>query len=304
MASLPLHPGLKAEIGPALAQLVRGMGEQCLSDHAFSNLYLFRHVHAYRYLPGRLPCVSGRTYDGVRHLMPLFRLHEVPVLELHALLGDHDCFYPLARRDVDKLDPRAFACSQSADDADYLYPSANFREYRGLALGKKRNLMKQLLAAHLVHSRPYGRELEDDALTILDGWMHDKGKGKGQADQAACTEALLGAADFGMEGFVHYADGRPAGFLLAQEIQPAVFVMRFAKALNTFNGIYQYMFHHFCTHFERPVAWLNFEQDMGLANFRRTKRSYQPACQLGKFRVHLHERTASSHFTQDGPARA
>ena len=47
------------------------------------------------------------------------------------------------------------------------------------------------------------------------------------------------------------------------------------------------MFHHFCTHFDGPVHWLNFEQDMGLPNFRRTKLSYQPAELLAKFRVSL-----------------
>lgn len=289
LAGRPLDLDLKAQIEPALERLVRGMGEQCLSDHAFSNLYLFRRVHAYRYLPGRYPCVSGRTYDGVRHLLPLFRLHEAPAPEAQALLRDHDCFYPVAGRDAELLDPQVFVCSQSRDDADYLYASANFRDYRGSALGKKRNLMKQLLAAHALRCRPYTRELRDDALSVLDGWMHDKVKGKGEADQAACAEALQHAAEFGLEGFVHYVDDRPVGFLLAQEIQPTVFVMRFAKGLNAFKGIYQYMFHHFCVRFDRPVEWLNFEQDMGLANFRRTKLSYRPASLLGKFRVRLRE---------------
>ena len=284
---MPLDLDLKADIESALERLVGGCGEQCLSDHAFSNLYLFRQVHAYRYLPGPYPCVSGQTYDGVRHLLPLFPLHQAPLSELRALLAGHDCFFPVARRDTELLDSQRFVCTQSRDDADYLYPGANFRDYRGRALAKKRNLMKQLLAAHDLSCKPYAPALRPDALALLEGWMRDKVKGQGEADQAACAEALQHAADFGLAGFVHYAEGRPAGFLLAQEIQPTVFVMRFAKGLEAFKGIYQYMFHHFCTHFERPVAWLNFEQDMGLANFRRTKLSYQPASLLEKFRVRL-----------------
>lgn len=290
MAGLPLHLDLQAEIEPVLARLVRGMGERCLSDHAYSNLYLFRHVHDYCYLPGSHPCVSGLTYDGVRHLLPLFHLRDVPVPELRALLGGFDCFYPLPRREVESLDPRVFVCSESRNDADYLYAGANFRDYRGAALGKKRNLMKQLLAAHKLRSRPYAPDLRDDALALLDGWMRDKRKDKGEADHVACSEALQHAQEFRFEGFVHYADSRPAGFLLAQEIQPAVFVVRFAKGLRAFKGIYQYMFHHFCARFERPVEWLNFEQDMGLANFRRSKLSYQPVSLLSKFRVRLRGR--------------
>ena len=75
--------------------------------------------------------------------------------------------------------------------------------------------------------------------------------------------------------------------LFRSEIQPAVFVVRFAKGLDAFKGLYQYMFHHFCSHIGRPLEWLNFEQDLGQVNFRRTKLSYQPSALLGKFRVRL-----------------
>jgi len=88
------------------------------------------------------------------------------------------------------------------------------------------------------------------------------------------------------------AGGRePPGFVLAQELQPGVFAMRFAKGLDSHPGIYPHMFQHFCTHFEacfgRGVRWLNFEQDMGIAGFRRSKRSYAPAAMVEKLRVRL-----------------
>lgn len=284
---LLLDLGQQAEIDSALRRLAGGAPEQCLSDFAFSNLYLFRSAHDYRYLPGPHACISGRTYDGKRHLLPLFELGTAPLPMLRVLLRGHDCFYPLTRHQVEQLDPELFAAGESRDDADYLYPGANFRHYRGSALAKKRNLMKQLLSAHEVQAQRYSPALQDDALAVLQGWMRDKAKGAGEADEAACTEALQLAQTFGLEGFVYRVDGRPAGLVLAQEIEPTVFVMRFAKGLDAFKGIYQYMFHHFCSHFERPVEWLNFEQDLGLANFRRTKLSYQPSALLGKFRVRL-----------------
>lgn len=49
--------------------------------------------------------------------------------------------------------------------------------------------------------------------------------------------------------------------------------MRFAKGLDSHKVIYPYMFQHFCMHFPRRMAWLNFEQDMGLPGFRRSKMS-------------------------------
>jgi hypothetical protein len=287
LAGEPLTVALAAGVDAALRALSADPGETCLSEHAFANLYLFRQAHAYRYVAGDYPHVSGLTYDGARHVLPLFALDTAPRDVVQALLRQHDCFYPLSTAQVDRLDPAIFSWSAVRADADYLYPAANFIGYRGTNLAKKRNLMKQLLAAHAVTARPYHPGLARDAMSVHAGWMHAKHKAQGEADDAPCGEALLHAGVLGLEGFLYEVEGLPVGFVLAQEIRPAVFAMRFAKGLAACKGIYQYMFHHFCTAFARPVAWLNFEQDMGLDNFRQTKLSYAPAALLPKYRVGL-----------------
>jgi hypothetical protein len=286
----PLHLEQQAEIDAALSALARGPDEQALSDPLFSNLYLFRNGHGYRYVPGPLGHIAGKTYDGARHLLPLFELQCVPVDALRALLRDQDCFYPLGESQIGALDPDLFEWTCARDDADYLYPAAHFLHYRGTALNKKRNLVKQLLAGHSVTAQPYATDRIDDALAILAGWMSAKGKADGEADQSACHEALQLAPRLALAGFLYHVDGEPAGFLLAQRLRPGVWVMRFAKGLDRFKGIYQYMFQHFCQTMP-DVQWLNFEQDMGLANLRRSKLSYAPSALIPKFRVRLRERT-------------
>lgn len=283
----PLVPALAAGIDAALRQLSADAGETCLSEHAFANLYLFRQAHAYRYVGGGYPHISGVTYDGARHVLPLFALETTPVDVLRTLLREHACFYPLSTAQVARLDPAIFTWTASRADADYLYPAANFTAYRGTTLAKKRNLMKQLLATHAVTARAYHPGLADQALAVHEGWMQAKHKAHGEADDTPCGEALQHAERLGLEGFLYEIAGQPVGFVLAQEIRPTVFAMRFAKGLADCKGIYQYMFHHFCTAYPRPVAWLNFEQDMGLDNFRQTKLSYAPSALLPKFRVQL-----------------
>jgi uncharacterized protein len=283
----PITLDLQPPIDAALARLRAGSGERCLSDFAFSNLYLFRAAHAYTYLPGKLPRIAGRAYDGTRHLMPLFDLANAPVAELRALLEGHDCFYPVADSVAKRLDPIHFDLSESRDDADYLYPAAAFADYPGRPLAKKRNQVRQFLAAHTPASAPFGPDQADAAHAVLQGWMALKHKRPDEADAAACTEAIERAERFALEGFVHFAEGAPVGFLLAQQMQPGVFVIRFAKGLDSHVGIYPFMFQHFCRAFPRPVQWLNFEQDMGIAGFRRSKVSYQPSELLTKWRVRL-----------------
>ncbi|MGO4577423.1 phosphatidylglycerol lysyltransferase domain-containing protein [Cupriavidus sp. 2TAF22] len=286
-AGAPLAIGQGAGIDAALRALSVDPGETCLSEHAFANLYLFRQAHDYRFVAGDYPHISGVTYDGVRHVLPLFALEGTPHAVLRALLRGHDCFYPLSTAQVARLDPAVFRWTDERADADYLYPAANFTAYRGTTLAKKRNLMKQLLAAHAVTARPYHAGLAEQAMSVHRRWMQARHKAEGEADDTPCLEALRHAGVLGLEGFLYEVDGLPVGFVLAQEIRPAVFAMRFAKGLGAYKGIYQYMFHHFCAAFARPVAWLNFEQDMGLDNFRQTKLSYAPGALLPKCRVTL-----------------
>jgi len=241
-------------------------------------------VHRWRLHDGPWPCIGGVGYDGQPQAIPLFDVREAPAPVLHALLTRHGCLSPLTEREAAAIDRSSFALTCSRDDADYLYPGAQFRHYRG-ALHKKRNLMAQLRSRHAIGVEPYAALLQDAALAVLEGWMREKGKQPGEADDAPCREALAFAPHLGLEGFLYRADGEAAGFLLAEQVQRGVWVVRFAKGLARWKGMSQFMFHHFAADTTRTVEWLNFEQDLGLPSFRQTKLSYRPAALLPKWRL-------------------
>jgi len=278
---------LQAPLDAALAAVRAGSGARCLSDWAFSNLWLFRQVHDYRYCAGDWPGISGTTYDGTRHFMPLFDVARVSAQRLHALAQSHGCLYPLNDAQANALPAGCFALQCTPHDADYLYAAENFRSYPGRALAKKRNQVRQLLAAHTPQHAVFDAQVHAaPCRAVLRGWMQHKGKAAGEADEAACLQALEYAGRFALEGLVFYVRKQAIGFVLAQELQPGVLVVRFAKGLDSHVGIYPYMFQQLCRAFARPVQWLNFEQDMGHAGFRRSKRSYQPQALLNKWRAH------------------
>ena len=276
---------LQTVIEHQLTSLSAETSNNALSEWSFSNLYLFREAHGYRYIGGNWPRITGRTYDGVRHVFPLFPLHEAPAAVQLQLLRGHDCFYPLCEAQIRRLASAHFTLEACRDDADYLYPATNFAHYRGSVLQKKRNLMKQCHATHRIETRPYGPECKEAALAVLDGWLFDKGMAQEDADARPCREALSVADRLHLAGYVHWADGQPAGFVLAELLQPGVAVMRFAKGLASVQGIAQAMFHHFATSPPWPLQFMNFEQDLGRANFRQTKASYQPMALLSKWRA-------------------
>jgi hypothetical protein len=292
-----LSLALLPRLGPLLAGRIAGWGELALADLSYANLWLFRRAHGYRFHEGDWPCISGHSYDGRPHAIPLFPLAQAPLPALREMAQRHGSLFPLAEHEALALQAQGFVLSANPEDADYLYRAAQMRDYPGRLLRKKRALVAQLQQAHCLAVQPYSPALEADALAVLAQWLADKGKATGEADDLPTREALARAPELGLHGFVHCADGEPAGLVLAEELQAGVWVMRFAKSLARFKGMAPHMFQHFAAHAPRPALWLNFEQDLGLPNFRRSKQSYQPERLLAKWRA--------SHLPQDrAPARA
>lgn len=282
-------PGeLTLELGERIAPLLRariaGMAERTPAELSFANLWLFRRAHCWRFHEGEWPCLSGVGYDGQGHALPLFDTRRAPLHVLHELLALHGCL-ALTENEAASLSPGCFALASNRDDADYLYPADQFRRYSGRSLQKKRNLMAQLQSTHALTAHAYTPHLHREALQILEGWMGDKRKQAGAADDDACRDALETATRLGLEGYLYRTEDEAAGFLLAEQLQPGVWVVRFAKGLVRYKGIFQYMFHHFACRTDRQVEWLNFEQDLGLPNFRHTKLSYRPSVLLPKWRL-------------------
>lgn len=265
----------------------RELQERCVSDFYFSNIYLFRHVHAYRLSVKPQPCLCGLTYDGKAHLFPLFKLSDVSVAELRSIIKGDEFFYPVSEQVASALDTGIFRIEWNDADADYLYPADNFRYYKGSLLRKKKSLMRQLLDVASPEVRALSRINRGDALEILAQWGKSKALLPGGADEGACREALMRFDELSLNGLIYYFGETPIGFLMYQETSHRSSIIRFAKGVEAFKGIYQYMFHNYCMS-NPALDWINFEQDMGLSNFRQTKKSYQPEAFLKKYRVSLH----------------
>lgn len=273
------------DIEPRLTALRETLGHECPSDYTFSNLYLFRQAHAYRLVRGPYPCITGSTYDKTSHALPLFDVARVDERVLTELIERHGCLFPVSAAAVRQLDACRFDWQALRDDADYLYRAQDLRILRGPRLRKKRAQINQLRAAHRLECRLLDRSTLDDALQVLAGWMSEKGKLPGQADHGACLAAFEPRWLSAHEGWIWYADDHPAGFLLTQSLTADVVIVRFAKGLAAYPGIFPLMFHEFAR--QTPAAWINFEQDLGVANFRQAKLAYAPAALLPKYRVAL-----------------
>ncbi len=294
MTTAPEPLGLQhaPRLQPLLAGLRQGLGARCLSEHSFHNLWLFRAAHNWHFVDGDWPHLLGHAYDGFQGVLPLFELADAPLDVCQALLHGRDGFFGLSDAAVQRLEPARWALHAPAGERDYLYRAADLAGFVGAGLHDKRNLVKQLLASHRVRVEPYTPALLPQALQVLQGWLADKGKQPGDADDTPARTALQHATDWGWCGQLLWADDTPAAWLLAEPLAPGLHVLRFAKSLARFKGVAAYGFSDHAS--RHAVQWLNFEQDLGLPNFRRTKASYRPAERLNKWRAVLQPTAAST----------
>ncbi len=303
----PLSEADRQTLVPLLARTGAALGAGCPSEYSFTNLLLFNAVHRYEWRAGPWPAIAGVTYDGARHVLPLFDLGAVPAQTLATLLRGRDVLYPLAESQVALLPPGRFEVRAERADADYLYSARTFFHFPGRALQNKRRQVRQLLADHLVTDAPYCQAEEAAALAVLAGWTRDKGKAVDAADEPACRAALADADRLGLAGHLHCVDGEPGGFVLAERLHAGVWAVRFAKGRTHFPGLYPHMFQHLCRSLGSDLRFLNFEQDLGHPGFRQSKLSYGPTRLIDKHRARLvapaAPGAAGDHFAQDAASR-
>jgi len=286
-----LDATLRATIEPPLRRLREPLAEHAPSEWSFNNLLWFRRTRGWRYADHPIPHLRGRGYDDSLQLITLCAVEDLDRELLRGLQGEQAWFCPLPEGSLARFDPAVFVWRAERNDADYLYAADSFRHYAGVGLGAKRLAVERLRARHRLHSLTLDASLVPLAKLVLEGWCRDKQIGLDDADARECLEALTmleppatAATPF---GYLHLADDAPAGFVVCEALNPGVIVVRFSKGLRRYDGIFPLMYQHLVRQTDRPVQWLNFEQDLGRANFRRSKLSFQPAHLLPKYRLRV-----------------
>jgi hypothetical protein len=256
-----------------------------VSEYSFPNLYLFRNAHAYEVIKDKEIFIKGITYDGYSYLMPTIDIHRIDPDYLRDIMDTVDFLFPIPEAWLSSLSSRDFAFESKEGEMDYVYTVERMSTYRGRRLHKKRNLLKQFTTGYQHEAKPLLIENRNDAFSILNAWLDESGQQADETDYVPCKEALKMSEELVLCGVIYYADNKPAGFILGEEVNNETFVIHFAKAIKKFKGVYQYMFNSFAKILPVKYTYLNFEQDLEKEALRIAKSSYIPAYMLKKFRV-------------------
>ncbi len=271
-----------------LAPILRAKNSY-LSEYSFTNAYLFRNPHKYQVAQSDgCTFLHGVTYDNKTYMMPVCPLEIIPTTKLIEMGALIDFFFPIQEEWLSFFPEDKFEYSYLDGDSDYIYLTERLATFAGRKLSKKRNLLKQYNEGYTINDYPLTPERFDDAKYILDIWEHDIQMAENHGtDYQETLEALEKMTEFNLRGMISYADNKPSGFVLGEEINDESFAFHFAKGIREYKGIYQHLYNSFSQQLLEEYKYINFEQDLGKDTLKQAKSTYYPDEMRKKYRVAL-----------------
>jgi hypothetical protein len=270
---------------PLLRDRLRAI-EFSISEFSFPNLYLFRDTHGYEVITdGDEIWIRGQSYDGRTYIMPTRDVREMSSDYLNQITGTTDYLFPVPEEWLSAFPENRFNRSTDDGESDYLYQTERIATFAGKKLHKKKNLLNFFIKHYAHEAEPLTENQVPDALSILESWQAVSGEKEEYTDYDAAKEALLHMEELVLCGGIWYAEGKPSGYILGEEITLDTFALHFAKGLTEYKGIYQYIFSSFASILPGTYTHLNMEQDLGKEALRHSKESYFPETKIKKWRV-------------------
>ena len=259
-----------------------------ISDYTFANVYLFREISHYEFLTTDCGLfISSNNKQGQRCIMPLNDLRSCDLQTFNDLLGGESIFFPIPQEWLFIFPADKFVITSDESESDYIYLTENMASFKGKQYLRHRNHLKQFIFSYLSSDEPISINNLPAAMSILQEWQDDSKLASDKTDFDQCSEALQKISALALWGTIYYIDKEPAGFIIGEALNTDTFCLHFAKASKRYHGIYEFMFNDTAKKLQSQYKYLNFEEDMGNKNLRRTKDSYGPELLLKKYRVSL-----------------
>jgi len=277
----PESSGITLDLRPYLHSVFRALKEG-ISEFTFANIYLFRATHNYRIsrLNDGLFVIYGEDKEGSFFMLPAGLPKKKATLR--ELFDRYSFMKNASEKQARELLDAGFAVEEDRNNFDYLYLRDEMAALTGRRFHRKKNLVNFFIGEYSCEGKPLSEEYMSDARRILDGWM--KGR-KSAGDYGAAKEALERCSELGLCGEIYYVEGKPAAYLLGEELNSETFVVHFEKGTGAYKGLLQFVNQSFAAGLPERYRFINREQDLGDAGLRKSKSSYLPCGFIKKFRV-------------------
>ncbi len=296
------------------------------SELTFTNLFIWRHAYGLRLseVDGALCIFAWRADPEESFLLPPLlvgarsyrprepiatsvgsRAHEVApgdgadiVGKALAHLRDRGYDPKLARVSTAQIQRlgitgERFSIGPDRDNWDYVYSVRDLVELAGERYHGKRNHIAQFRAEHADWEyRPLTPDLVPACEELQDMWCDERHcdlSATLRAESRAVKEALRNLDRLSAVGGCILIGGKAQAFTLGEPLNAETVTVHIEKANAAYHGLYQVINQQFLEHQWRDFAYVNRQQDLGIAGLRQAKESYHPHHMVEKHVVRLKE---------------
>ena len=194
---------------------------------------------------------------------------------------------------LETLYPGKFYFHADRSNYDYVYNINSLADLKGRKLHRKRNHLKHFQKNHPTCTiEPITDENVDKVSEFISCWykmkLEDAPDGDYHNEQTALEKALKFYKELGMEGLILIENGEILAFTLGCQTSPDTFDVHYEKARGDIDGAYTTINSSFANYIRSKyphIAYLNREEDMGIAGLRKAKQSYYPHHMVKKYKA-------------------
>lgn len=196
-----------------------------------------------------------------------------------------------AAEEIQRLFPERFHCVNIRDYAEYLYTHEKLADLPGSEMASKRHDINTFF-------RDYGDKTVIEKIcpdhiekirTFQKNWLLDMLRGEEDVQLELENEAIQVGLDhfeeLGLSGIVVFVDGEIAGFAYGTPISKDCYNVIIEKGDRRVPDIYRVLNRDLVRMCCDGYAYINREEDVGVAGLRKAKMSYKPDILLEKFIV-------------------
>lgn len=283
----PMGPGDYARLKPYF----KGQGYQ-LCPYSLASMIIWAGcIHDALYLEEKDRAWFAEHEQGAggrrRLLLPVCRPFRMPapaeLAEGAARLGYREFRYvprdwldAVGRSEAEKY----FIVKEEEGFHDYIYERSALASLDGRKYAKKRNLVSQfekVYGSSAAVGEMKGACLKS-CLDLFDCWEKSRGEAMDikKCERKAIANALASFRELEMSGVAVEISGRLAGFAFGSRLNDDTWTLNFEKADISFKGLYQFLDREAARAVPSSYAFIDKENDLGLAGLKKAKESYFP----------------------------
>ena len=263
-----------------------------ISELTFTNLFVWRSSRPIWLAEAENTVVfiteSGGKDSSTRVILGPALGEALPLTVADALDVEIEGFVRLPEDTAGLLRKAGLKVEADRNNWDYVYSVSDLAELKGRHYHKKRNLIKQCLAAHKCVYEPITSQQISECQDMQDRWCQSRecGKNPGLCNEyTAIRETFSHYDTFGVFGGSIRVDGKIEAYAIGEKMSPGTAVCHFEKAMSGVQGLSQLINQWFAVHALKGFQFVNREQDLGIAGLRQAKESYYPHHMVKKFRA-------------------